>query len=592
MKKNNKLHNTINLIYTSFKMSPANYFTLFASSFVMSSKSIVEMILPALLIDVITKSKTFDNIMIVIFIYAIVILIADGSEKAFSLLSTAFGYTANNRASLLVGQKGMRVDYEAWENPDTYEKNVRAKNSSWVFQSMADMICENWLPAILTMIPVIYILYQVNIVVIIVILILVIFELFLERHADKKIYDIDKKKATEEKKLRYNEKVMTDLKYGKELRLYNGIKGVLSKYEKTKKNVFSHQMDKKRINTNQLIISRIITSIETIIIFYFAVKQYENGLIALSSFLLLIGAVNQFTESAKTIIETGIWIQDLVDYYSDYKTFMDEPENLLNTKNLQNLEINSFDIEFRNVSFRYPGQKDYVIKDINLFIPDGTKLAIVGENGAGKTTLIKLLLRLYDTSEGEILIGGKNIKELDYTSYLKLFAPVFQDFKLHAYSLRQNVQFLNKDNDKFIWELLERQGMYDAIKNTPNGLDTFITKQLDEHGKDFSGGEKQRIAMVRALYKMAPIYVLDEPTSAIDPLSELEYFKNLHRETKDKTAIYITHRMASTKKTDIIIVMDKGKIVESGNFEELMNRKGIFFNTFKLQSSYYNKVKD
>lgn len=264
---------------------------------------------------------------------------------------------------------------------------------------------------------------------------------------------------------------------------------------------------------------------------------------------------------------------------------------MLGKKETKTIEKDCFDIEFRNVSFRYPGQHEYTIKNLNLTIPYGSKLAIVGENGAGKSTFAKLLLRLYDPTEGEILAGGINIKKIDYTSYLKLFAPVFQDFKLHAYSLRENISFLDQNNDEFIWGLLKRQGMDQAVRNSSKGLDTFMTKELDEDGKDFSGGEKQRLAMVRALYKSAPVYVLDEPTSTIDPLAEESYFRNLNIETKAKTAIYITHRMASAKYSDIIIVMDNGEIVEQGNFTELIKRKEIFFHNFQLQSSLYKAVK-
>lgn len=586
-KRSNRFLSIFELIYKSFKMSPANYFTLIGSSLVVSAKEIITMILPALLLDIIMKTNTFNKVMIAIVIYALIILIADASEKVFSLLSTAFGYKAKNRASLEVGQKGMRIDYGSWEDAETYEKNRKASNSTWVFQSVADLVCEYWIAAIITLIPVLYIFFQINLLVVTFILILILFEMFLERRADKKAYAIDVKKARDDKKLDYNRRIMNDIRYGKELRLYDARDGVINKYEESKKSVFDYDKKKKKIERNYKISSGIITCIQGIIIFSFAIEEYRRGAIGISAFLLLIGVIQQFSDSIKTIIVATVWAQDITDYYSDYKAFMDEPEDLLQANVGQEMNLSNFDIEFKNVSFCYPGQKNYAIKNLNLTIPHNTKLAIVGENGAGKTTLIKLLLRLYDVDEGEIIMGGKNIKDLDYTSYMKLFAPVFQDYKLHAYSLRENIQFLDENNDELLWDLLSRQGMYDAVKKSPKGLDTFITKELDEEGKDFSGGEKQRLAVVRALYKEAPIYVLDEPTSAIDPLSELQYFENLHIETENKTAIYITHRMASTKYSDNIIVMDKGEIVESGSFEELINVRNTFYKSFNLQASYY-----
>lgn len=315
MKKNNYFMHAMELIRGSYQMSPANYFTLIGSSFVISAKAIMVMILPALLIEVITNSGAFDKVLIAIFIYAFIILLADASEKAFSLLSTAFGYKANNRANLSVGQKGMRIDYKGWENSETYEHIAKANNATWFFQSVADMVCENWVVAIITMIPVTYILAQVNILVIILLVLSVIIELLLERHADKKVYEWDRKKAKDEKKLNYNEKVMTDLKYGKELRLYQAMQGVIDKYEESKKRAFHFQKNKKKAETTHQLSSSIITCIQSIIIFYFAIKQYEQGAIAISAFLLFIGAIRQFTESAKTMIETTVWVHELTDYY-------------------------------------------------------------------------------------------------------------------------------------------------------------------------------------------------------------------------------------------------------------------------------------
>ncbi len=263
-------------------------------------------------------------------------------------------------------------------------------------------------------------------------------------------------------------------------------------------------------------------------------------------------------------------------------------ENVRKVKEeLSENETVEFKLDFENVSFAYPGSNVMALDNISFSFDSKKRYGLVGANGSGKTTLVKLLLRLYDVTEGEILVGGTNIKNIDYSSYLKIFAPVFQDYILHSYSVRENISFEERDNDAFIWTLLERQGLYEEIKNSPDGLDTFITKELDEDGRDFSGGQKQRLAMVRALYKNAGIFVLDEPTSAIDPLAEFKYFESLRNETQDKTAIYITHRMASAKYSDSIVVLNAGEVVEQGNFEELISANGIFGKLFGIQASYY-----
>lgn len=589
MKRKNKFFSALELIRSSFKISSANYITLILSSLVLSARSIFQMFLPALLIEVITDAESAAPIMTVIFIYSLVILLADASQKAFSLFSTAFGYTATNRAALRVGQKGMRIDYGCWEDTATYEKIVKAMNHSWVFQTIADALCENWISAIITLVPVLYILSYINIYLMIPLLLLIAAEIYLERKSDNKAYDIEMERMNDEKELRYNEKVMTDLKYGKELRLYNAVNSIISRYETSKRKVFSSKKRQKKVDIQFQISAAVITCVESMIVYIFAVRQYQQGIIAVSFFLLFINAVHLFTDSVKTIVETFTWVREITDYYDGYKEFMDEPERFLSETNLQKQVPVPFDIELKDVGFRYPNTKEYALRHVNLTIPYGSKIAVVGENGAGKSTLVKLIMRLYDVTEGEILLNGINIKNIDYMSYLHLFSTVFQDYKLHSYSIRENISFQEKGKDELIWDLLKRQKLYEAVKSSPKGLDTFLTKQLDEDGKDFSGGEKQRMAMVRALFKNADIFVLDEPTSAIDPIAELEYFKNLKEETKDKTAIYITHRMASTKFADKIIVFEGGEIVEQGKFAELIHCGGRFAELFSLQASYYKK---
>lgn len=586
--------NAGNLTRTAFKMSPSNMFTMIGSAVILSAKSIVEMMVPAFLIDLITRSKSFNKILIAIIVYAVIVLIADSSQKTLSLLSTAFGYTANNKATLIVGQKGMHIDYSKWEDAKTFEKIGKAKSSTWVFSNMVDMLCENWLSAIITMVPVAYVLSQINFIVILLIFLLVVLELWLERQTEKKKYNLDLKKSPYEKKVQYDQKVMSDIRYGKEVRVYDAIETIIKKYENSQKSVFSLKRMQQKEDLKLNYCTLVITCIESIIAFTFAVRKFQLGLIAIPYFILFVSAIQQFTESAETIIETFTYVGELIDYYQNYKCFMEEPEsmNANHNKGTKQVIHSPFNIELKNVSFRYPNSDKYALKNISLTIPYGSTLAVVGENGSGKTTLVKLLTRLYNPTEGKILINGVNAKDIEYSDYMKLFSPVFQDYQFNAFSLRENISFLDRNNDEKIWSLIRKQHLERAILNCKNGIDTYVTKQLDEDGVDFSGGEKQRLAMVRAMYKDAPIFILDEPTSAIDPLAELEYFKDLKEETLGKTAIYITHRMASAKEADTVLVMDHGQIVETGTFESLMRLNGIFANSFSLQASYYMKRND
>ena len=259
---------------------------------------------------------------------------------------------------------------------------------------------------------------------------------------------------------------------------------------------------------------------------------------------------------------------------------------------LMDIDLNNFDIEFRHVSFRYPGSTSYVLKDINLTIHSNEKLAISGYNGAGKTTFVLLLTRMYDPTEGGIFLNGVDIRDIKYKEYQKLFSAVNQDFSLLAFSLLENITFADRVSDderKKIGQLIKENGLGDRVKTLYKGLDTPITKRLSAAGVDLSGGESQKVAIVRALYKDAPILVLDEPTAALDPQAEFEMFHNFAKMAQQKTTIMISHRIYSTRFCDKIAVFDKGKMVEYGTFDELISQKGIYYDFFEKQAEYFRE---
>ena len=243
----------------------------------------------------------------------------------------------------------------------------------------------------------------------------------------------------------------------------------------------------------------------------------------------------------------------------------------------------------KNVSFRYPGQKENSISNLNLKINSGTKLAIVGGNGAGKTTLIKLLTRLYEPSEGEILINGKNIKSYPRDLYFKMFSVIFQDKDIFALSLQENVTLsdMTKSNNRKVKKSLNDVGLAYNSKIFQNSLDTQILKIFNKEGIDLSGGQRQKILMARALYKEAPIIILDEPTAALDAISEDKLYKSFARVSNGKMTLFISHRLASTRFCDEIIFMDKGRIVEKGTHNELIKRESRYKEMFETQAQYY-----
>lgn len=244
-------------------------------------------------------------------------------------------------------------------------------------------------------------------------------------------------------------------------------------------------------------------------------------------------------------------------------------------------------IEFRNVSFRYPGTKELVLDHVSLKIEPSEKIAVVGKNGSGKTTLVKLLCRLYEPEEGEILWNGKNIREYDLREWQKIFAIVFQDYSLLSLTLGQNVAASEQYEAERAKEVLQLAGFGERLNKLKKGLETMVYPEYEQDGVSFSGGEEQKIAIARAIYKGGQICILDEPTAALDPVSESRVYESFDEIVKGKTAVYISHRLSSCKFSDRIFVLDNGKIAESGTHEALLSKNGLYAQLWQAQAQYY-----
>ncbi|MFT8710398.1 MAG: ABC transporter ATP-binding protein, partial [Sporolactobacillus sp.] len=224
---------------------------------------------------------------------------------------------------------------------------------------------------------------------------------------------------------------------------------------------------------------------------------------------------------------------------------------------------------------------------INLTIKKDQKIAIVGPNGSGKSTLIKLLLRLYTPTKGRIFINGTDISTFDLIQYQEKFGVVFQDFNLFAWSIKENIIMGKVLDPNKLNDVLEMVGLEERIKSLPDGTETSISQILNKNGVEFSGGEQQKIAIARALYREAPVVIMDEPTAALDPISEADIFNNFDKLTKNKTAIFISHRMSSTQFSDLIYVLEEGKIIDQGTHQMLMEKEGLYYEMYNEQAQYY-----
>jgi len=264
-----------------------------------------------------------------------------------------------------------------------------------------------------------------------------------------------------------------------------------------------------------------------------------------------------------------------------------DPENPVELSSLDS----TISISFRNVDFSYTEDSGKVLDNFNLEIKAGEKIALVGVNGAGKTTIVKLLCGFYTPDSGEILINDINIKNFGKTDLYKLFSAVFQDIVILPFTIGENVSMMVtdfSDKEKII-KSLETAGLLEAVKKYSGDIATYMTRELDENGVMLSGGQQQKLLMARALYKDAPILILDEPTAALDPIAESETYEMFHNISKSKTALYISHRLASTRFCDRIIFLKDGKIAEVGSHAELLRKDGEYAKMFEIQSHYYKK---
>lgn len=397
------------------------------------------------------------------------------------------------------------------------------------------------------------------------------------------------------RKMNYLESTTKNFDFAKDIRLFN------------MSNAFFNQLlgvnetykELNRKHHNRMVLWEVslgsVLIVQKILMYTWLVYNVVTGAYQISDFVLYVGLVSTFHASVGYVN----WIySDMITnslMINDYRNFVDwkEDRETADEKDGHITEINldKFEFRFENVSFKYPGHDNYVLKNVNLTIKNGAKLAVVGVNGAGKTTFIKLMMKLYEPSEGRILLNDVDIKEYNREEYFKLFSPVFQNVECFAMPIYQNISFAEEDKTDMnkINEVLEQSGLSEKINSYEKGIHTNLLKIFDKEGIDLSGGEKQRLAMARALYKDGKVVILDEPTAALDALAEDRMYREFENMIYGKTAVFISHRLGSTRFCDKIAMFEDGTIVEEGTHEELMAKNGKYAYMFGIQSQYYDE---
>ena len=305
-----------------------------------------------------------------------------------------------------------------------------------------------------------------------------------------------------------------------------------------------------------------------------------------------IGAITALSQGVLLLFKGISSMQGNVPYLELVFEFLDLPHEMYQgSLTTEKRSDRQYQVEFKDVSFKYPGSDQWALRHVNMKFEVGRRLAVVGQNGSGKTTFIKLLCRLYDPTEGQILLNGIDIRKYNYQDYLAIFSVVFQDFQLLAFPLGQNVAAAKDYDPVRAEDCLRKAGFGDRLDSLPDGLETCLYREFDQKGVEISGGEAQKIAIARALYPDAPFIILDEPTAALDPIAEAEIYSKFDEIAGDKTAIYISHRLSSCRFCDDILVFDQGRVIQQGSHEELVaDESGKYHALWHAQAQYYTKA--
>ncbi|HKL79450.1 MAG TPA: ABC transporter ATP-binding protein [Mobilitalea sp.] len=419
-----------------------------------------------------------------------------------------------------------------------------------------------------------------------------VFGYFVNKYTFKR----DQELAPYKRKLEYINRVMYLSDYSKEMRLSKVYNLMKQKYVEAVNSIFD-VVDQYSPKINLPLWFRnyfTFTIIFEGVLMYGAYRTLVSKTVSLADLAVLSSAMVsatwiliRFAENIMESMKQGLFIENLRTFL-EYKEKLPEDYDGL----LPEEEISS--IEFRNVSFSYKDDGNMTIKNMSFLFNGKSSVALVGHNGAGKTTIIKLLFRLYDPTEGEILLNGRNIKEYNLKAYRKLFAAAFQDYKIFAFTIKENVLMrrVTSADDEIVINALKKAGVYDKVMTLPKGIDTILTKEFAEDGALLSGGEYQKIVVARAFVKEVPIKVFDEPSSALDPIAEYELYDSIIKDSLGKTMIFISHRLSSARNADMVYMLENGEIIERGTHKELMQYNGSYADMYNKQAKNYLAVED
>lgn len=482
------------------------------------------------------------------------------------------------------------MDYKYTENAKFFEENERALNAANNNEEGIEGVSNRLfqLPAkIITIVGMFVLAGTLNPWILLVLILHVFVTMWVSRMSHNYSYSKKEEEAKASRKINYYYRTTHDFSFGKDIRIYNFRDRILKNYQEEIKTL---TVLRGKIAGREYLLgfAGIFTLLLTNVVMYgILIYQAYYGM-PISSFTMYISTITTLMASMLELGTDVTFVINQGQYVGDFFRLMDE--SLIDEGGSATKPNETLEIVFEHVSFRYPNTDTNVFTDLNFTIHKGERLAIVGVNGAGKSTLVKLMTGLFEPTEGHIYINGTDIREYRKKELYSLYSAVFQDVNILAFTLRENVACKSEGvDDERVKTALEKVGLWKKVEGLEKGLDQMMLKVIDENGTDFSGGERQKLSIARGLYKDAPMVIMDEPTAALDALAEAEIYESFSNLVEGKTAVYISHRLASTRFCDKIALFDHDGLKEYGTHEELMERHGSYYEMFTVQGKYYQE---
>jgi len=551
---------------------------------------IVTAYIPKAMIDCITEGVTVQRLITIIGLLSLLLTLTIWIDPFMQELIRGGARIVRMRYAVAAFQKNLKTDYVNIENLEQREIQKRAEafyNGRWSgganFIDRLNQFCV----AITGVITSSVLIIKINGFIILLIVATCALQFFVLKKLSDKQYKNLNAASKQSKKFDYFYHLAKDGRAAKDIKLYGFSESFIKALAK-----FLYEIEKIYTKyTHQAVafdgITALLNLIREVIAYAYLVYLVTAGRLSVSDFIFYFGIITGFSN----------WVMGLVYSYNNierdckecgaYRAYMESEDTADSGKNFSAEEINS--VEFKNVSFTYPAAEEPTLKNINLKFAAGEKIAVVGKNGAGKTTLIKLLCGLYSPSSGKILINGTNTAAVSKSSCFDLFATIFQDYYFLPMTIQQNITAGTEYDRKRLFDAFEKAGIADKINSLPDREHSLMCKEVYKNAVDFSGGEKQKLLLAKAIYKNAPILILDEPTAALDPIAENELYLKYNELTRGKLSFFISHRLSSTRFCDRILFVSNGEIIEEGSHAELMAKKGAYYRMYQVQSYYYKE---